>query len=168
MKGKFWKEYGSKISALFIVILMLTVVYPVIIDSAENPSQLSVYDDDWNDMSEFSSDLGEEHEIKSIVSRPAIIDKITEIEKNTTKQTINNNKTILVIIGVERKYSEYDSIAIYNFAKAGGKVVLAGDSGYANSAFYGGQDIGVQWWPNKVQTGCVEKKDETINIIGID
>ena len=162
MRGKFWKEYGSKISALFIVILMLTVVYPVIIDSAENPSQLSVYDDDWNDMSEFSSDLGEEHEIKSIVSRPAIIDKITEIEKNTTKQTINNNETVLVIIGVERKYSEYDSIAIYNFAKAGGKVVLAADSGYANSAFYGGQDIGVQWWPNKVQTGCVEKKDETI------
>ena len=93
MRGKFWKEYGSKISALFIVILMLTVVYPVIIDSAENPSQLSVYDDDWNDISEFASDLNKDsngkHEIKTIVSRPSIMDKIAEIEKNSTKQTVN-------------------------------------------------------------------------------
>ena len=57
MRGKFWKEYGSKISALFVVIMMLTVVYPVLVDTANNPSQLSVYDDDWNDISEFSKDL---------------------------------------------------------------------------------------------------------------
>ena len=57
MRGKFWKEYGSKIFALFIVIMMLTVVYPVLVDTARNPSQLSVYDDDWNDISEFSNDL---------------------------------------------------------------------------------------------------------------
>ena len=160
MKGKFWNEYGSKIMSLFIVIKMVTVVYPVLVDTAKNPSQLSVYDDDWNDISDFSSDLiAEKHEIKTIVSRPAIMDKITEIEKNSSKQTININETILVIIGIEKKYSEYDSIAIYNFVKAGGKVVIAADSGYANSAFYGGQDIGVQWWPNKVQQGCEPTSD---------
>ena len=163
MKGKFWKEYGSKIMSLFIVIMMITVVYPILVDTAKNPSQLSAYDDDWNDMSEFSNDLvAEKHEIKTIVSRPSIIDKITEIEKNSTKQTINKNETILVIIGIEKKYSEYDSIAIYNFVKAGGKVVIAADSGYANSAFYGGQDIGVQWWPNEVQQGCEPTKDTGI------
>ncbi|SVD75839.1 uncharacterized protein METZ01_LOCUS428693, partial [marine metagenome] len=86
----------------------------------------------------------------TIVSRPSIIDKISEIEMNSTNPTIETNQTILVIIGVERKYSEYDSKAIYNFVKEGGKVVLAGDSGYANSAFYGSQDIGVQWYPIKI------------------
>ncbi len=154
MKGKFWDQYGSKIFALFVVIIMTSVVYPVLIDHAKNPSQLSVYDDDWNDISEFSNDLNAEgngkHEIKTIVSRPSIIDKISEIEKNSTNPTIETNQTILVIIGVERKYSEYDSKAIYNFVQAGGKVVLAGDSGYANSAFYGAQDIGVQWYPIKI------------------
>ena len=80
MRGKFWKEYGSKIRSLFIVIMMITIVYPVLVNTAKNPSQLSVYDDDWNDISEFSNDLvAEKHEIKTIVSRPAIIDKITEI-----------------------------------------------------------------------------------------
>ena len=123
MRGKFWKEYGSKIFALFIVIMMLTVVYPVLVDTARNPSQLSVYDDDWNDISEFSKDLDIEgngkHEIKTIVSRPSIMDKIAEIEKNSTKQTVDTNKTILVIIGVEQKYTEFDSKAIYNFVIVG-------------------------------------------------
>ena len=88
MRGTFWNQYGSKIIALFIVVIMLTVVYPVLIDTAKNPSQLSIYDNDWNDMSDFSSDLDKngngKHTIKSIVSRPSIIDKISEIEKNYT------------------------------------------------------------------------------------
>ena len=170
MRSQFWQEYGSKITALFIVIIMLTVVYPVIVDSAKNPSQLSVYDDDWNDISEFSSDLDEEkggkHEIKTIVSRPAIMDKIFEIEKNTTKKTIDTNSTILVIIGVEKKYSDYDSKALYNFVSEGGTIVLAADGGYANSAFNGDQDIGIQWWTNNVQEGCEPKTGDQTTIIG--
>ena len=133
MRERFVKEYGSKLFALFIVIIMMTVVYPVIIDNAKNPSQLSVYDDDWNDISEFANDLNIEgngkHEIKTIVSRPSIISKISEVEKNTTEQTLMKNKTILVIIGVEREYNEYDSKALYQFVKDGGIVVLAADSG---------------------------------------
>ena len=158
MRGRLMKEYGSKLFALFIVIIMVTVVYPVVIDNAKNPSQLSVYDDDWNDISEFANDLNVKgngkHEIRTIVSRPSIISKISEVEKNTTEQTLLKNKTILVIIGVEREYNEYDSKALYQFVKDGGRVVLAADSGYANSAFNGEQDVGIQWWTNTVQEGC--------------
>ena len=168
--SRFWKEYGSKLFSLFIVITMLTVVYPVLVDTAKNPSQLSVYDDDWNDISEFASDLNKDsngkHEIKTIVSRPSIMDKISEIEKNSTDQTINVNQTVLVIIGVEKKYSDYDSKAIYNFVSAGGTVLLAADGGYANSAFNGEQDIGIQWWTNNVQEGCEPKTNEQTTIIG--
>ena len=168
--SRFWKEYGSKLFSLFIVITMLTVVYPVIVDTAKNPSQLSVYDDDWNDISEFASDLNKDsngkHEIKTIVSRPSIMDKISEIEKNSTDQTVNVNQTVLVIIGVEKKYSDYDSKAIYNFVSAGGTVLLAADGGYANSAFNGEQDIGIQWWTNNVQEGCEPKTNEQTTIIG--
>ncbi len=168
--SRFWKEYGSKIFSLFIVITMLTVVYPVIVDTAKNPSQLSVYDDDWNDISEFANDLNKDsngkHEIKTIVSRPSIMDKISEIEKNSTDQTVNVNQTVLVIIGVEKKYSDYDSKAMYNFVSAGGTVLLAADGGYANSAFNGEQDIGIQWWTNNVQEGCEPKINEQTTIIG--
>ena len=77
--SRFWKEYGSKLFSLFIVITMLTVVYPVLVDTAKNPSQLSVYDDDWNDISEFASDLNKDsngkHEIKTIVSRYTMVDE---------------------------------------------------------------------------------------------
>ena len=170
MRKKFWDQYGSKIFALFIVIIMTSVIYPVLIDNAKNPSQLSVYDDSWNDISEFSNDLNADgngkHEIKTIVSRPSIIDKISEIEKNSTNPTIKTNQTILVIIGVERKYSEYDSKAIYNFVQTGGKVVIAGDSGYANSAFYGAQDIGVQWYPVKMGDCKPTNSDGDNTLIG--
>ena len=72
MRRQFWKEYGSKLFALFIILMMITVVYPVLITNAKNPSQLSAYDDDWNDISQFANDIDQEgdgkHEIKTIVS----------------------------------------------------------------------------------------------------
>ena len=40
MRTQFWKQYGSKFFALFIVVMMITVVYPVLINNAKNPSQL--------------------------------------------------------------------------------------------------------------------------------
>ena len=83
MRKQFWKEYGSKLFALFIILVMITVVYPVLITNAKNPSQLSAYDDDWNDISQFANDISSEgngkHEIKTIVSRPAIINKISQL-----------------------------------------------------------------------------------------
>jgi len=173
MRRKFRERYGSKIFALFIVLIMVTVVYPTLITNAKNPSQLSAYDDDWNDISNFASDLDEDkngmHTIKTIVSRPAIINKISEIEKNSTKETINITTTVLVIVGVERSYSEFDSKAIYDFVKAGGKVIIADDSGYGNSAFYGEMgslDIGVKLRANIVQEGC-EPKDASGLVGGV-
>ena len=169
MRGRIRREYGSKLFALFIVIIMVTVVYPVLINNANNPSQLSVYDDDWNDMSLLASDLNVEengkHEIKTIVSRPSIITKISEVEKNTTQPTLVTNQTILVIIGVERMYNEYDSEALHSFVKSGGKVVIADDSGYANTAFHGqagALEIDVKLRTNKVQSGCVPEKTTSL------
>ena len=78
--SRFWKEYGSKLFSLFIVITMLTVVYPVLVDTAKNPSQLSVYDDDWNDISEFASDLNKDSNT---------YEKSKEITQEKSK-TINN------------------------------------------------------------------------------
>ena len=130
MRKAFREKYGSKLFALGIIIMMITVVYPTLITNAKNPSQLSAYDDDWNDISTFASDIDEDqngnHVMKTIVSRPAIINKISDIERNSTKKTIEVNSTVLVIIGVERSYSEFDSNAIYNFVKSGGKVIIAG------------------------------------------
>ena len=169
MRSEFRKQYGSKLLALFVVIIMITVVYPVLITNAKNPSQLSAYDNDWNDISDFSNDLNKDgsgtHEIKTIVSRPAIINKISEIEKNSTDPTIRNNDTILVIIGVERMYTEFDSGAIHEFVKNGGKVVLADDSGYGNSAFYGEMgslEIGMKLRTNIVQEGCAPQKSDSL------
>ena len=169
MRRQFLKEYGPKLTALVIVLMMITVVYPVLINHARNPSQLSAYDDDWNDVSQFAKDIDQDgdgkHEIKTIVSRPAIINKIAEVEKNSTHPTINSNETILVIIGVERMYSEYDSKAIHDFVASGGKVIIADDSGYGNSAFHGDMgslDIGVKLRTNIIQEGCQPTTSSTL------
>ena len=50
MRKAFREKYGSKLFALAIIIMMITVVYPTLITIAKNPSQLSAYDDDWNDI----------------------------------------------------------------------------------------------------------------------
>ena len=175
MRRTFRERYGSKLFSLFIILMMVTVVYPTLITNAKNPSQLSAYDDDWNDISDFAADIDEDqngkHVMKTIVSRPAIINKISEIEKNTTTQTINVNSTVLVIIGVERSYSEFDSNAIYNFVKSGGKVIIADDSGYGNSAFYGEMgtlEIGVKLRTNIVQEGCQPTQDSGLLAQGLD
>jgi len=175
MRRTFRERYGSKLFSLFIILMMVTVVYPTLITNAKNPSQLSAYDDDWNDISDFAADIDEDqngkHVMKTIVSRPAIINKIAEIEKNTTTQTINVNSTVLVIIGVERSYSEFDSNAIYNFVKSGGKVIIADDSGYGNSAFYGEMgtlEIGVKLRTNIVQEGCQPTQDSGLLAQGLD
>ena len=86
MRETFRKRYGSKLFALLIVIIMTTVVYPVIANNSNSTSQLSVYDDDWNDISQFANDLNVEengkHKIQTIVSRPSIISKISEDRKS--------------------------------------------------------------------------------------
>ena len=175
MRKTFRELYGSKLFTLFVIIMMITVVYPTLITNAKNPSQLSAYDNDWNDISDFAADMDEDqngkHVIKTIVSRPAIINKIAEVEKNTTTQTIETNSTVLVIIGVERSYSEFDSNAIYNFVKSGGKVIIADDSGYGNSAFYGEMgtlEIGVKLRTNIVQKGCEPTTSTGLIGVGLD
>ena len=175
MRKAFRERYGSKLFTLFVIIMMITVVYPTLITNAKNPSQLSAYDNDWNDISIFAADMDEDqngkHIIKTIVSRPAIINKIAEVEKNTTTQTIETNSTVLVIIGVERSYSEFDSNAIYNFVKSGGKVIIADDSGYGNSAFYGEMgtlEIGVKLRTNIIQKGCEPTTSTSLVGLGLD
>ena len=54
MRRTFREQYGSKLFALFVIIMMITVVYPTLITNAKNPSQLSAYDDDWNDISTYA------------------------------------------------------------------------------------------------------------------
>ena len=67
MRKLFWKQYGSKFFALFIVVMMITVVYPVLINNAKNPSQLSAYDDDWNDISQFANDLDKDGDVDIVI-----------------------------------------------------------------------------------------------------
>ena len=73
-------------------------------------------------------------------------------------------------------YTEFDSSAIYNFVEGGGKVVIADDSGYGNSAFYGEMgslEIGVKLRTNIVQEGCAPQKStsltgDVIDALGYD
>ena len=67
MRKTFREKYGSKLFTLFIVIIMITVVYPTLITNAKNPSQLSAYDNDWNDISNFAADMDEDQNGKHVI-----------------------------------------------------------------------------------------------------
>ncbi len=119
------------------------VVYPMFVTSwSSRPSQLSAYGDDWNDLSDFVADLRQaDHTVKSLVSSPIIFNEMSKSDKNNS---------VLVIVGVEKEYSEVEAGALRDYMKDGGNIILADDFGYGNSVFRGPYDAGVKFYGDQL------------------
>ncbi len=132
-------------------ILLMTVVSSYV--NIDNESQLSAYDDGWNDISAFHDEVEAMDGIvtNSVVSSPLLL---AEIE--------DPSHTLFVISGVERDtlsfphfdddgfisfadadgYSDAEVDAIIDFVKANGTVIVLDDFGYASSL---GEVLGVTY-----------------------
>ena len=105
---------------------MLTVVYPVLVDTAKNPSQLSVYDDDWNDISNFrkslEEDLDSNYNVSAVLSNPGVLDEIS-----------NPSSTLFVIVGTESPYSSLELEILARYMENGGSILVFGDFDYSDT-----------------------------------
>ena len=132
---------GATLTAFYIVLGLLLVT---LLSSFVNPvdSQLSAYDDDWDDISTFRDDLNSMGvETHSLVSSPLLLHEIK-----------NPEETVFVISGVEKdtislpRFTGDDSIiqmkendgyttseieAITSFVARGGTIIVMDDFGYS-------------------------------------
>jgi hypothetical protein len=74
----------------------------------------------------------------------------------------NVDNTLLVIIGVEKKYSNDESEAIADYVRRGGRLLLADDFGYANSVAY--SKFNVFFYGNRLWDEQYEKNPKFVKV----
>ncbi|MCK5252149.1 MAG: DUF4350 domain-containing protein [Thermoplasmata archaeon] len=126
---RFLRQFFSRdwrgVMAVMVVLLLLLVVLTIPLGQTPS-SQLSVYDDSWNDLSKFRSDM-EHIGFLNISVRTVSTSATALMEYNETRNML------YVAIGVERAYSYAEWRAIRKFISRGGTVLIADDYGHGNS-----------------------------------
>ena len=80
-----WDRYGLKLLALIAVALIIGAVYPQLASRSQNPSQLSAWDSDWNDLSRFAADMeARGYTTQSLLSSPQALGELTGEQRNST------------------------------------------------------------------------------------
>jgi hypothetical protein len=122
----FSPDWRGVVAVGALLLLLLVVITMPFIEGRE--SQLSAYDDDWNDISDFRRDVETLPHLlfrfKSITTTAASLTSLNETEAKDS---------VYMAIGIEREYSFAEWRAINEFQTAGGKVLIADDYGHGNS-----------------------------------
>ena len=117
----------SGIIILFVTVTLSTLVlFPILQIVVERDPQLSAYDEDWNDISNFRQALEEEEDtsyiVSAILSNPAVLDDIAD-----------PSSSLLVIAGIESPYTELELEILVRFMERGGSILVLGDYDYSNT-----------------------------------
>ena len=170
------------------LLLLLAVLVERVLEPT--PSQLSAYDNDWNDLGTFRDDLHERGiETRSLVSSPLLLPDVD-----------HPSATVFVIAGVERDtyslprfgdpeagtlvsfaeikgYTQTEQNAILGFVDAGGTLIVLDDFGFASSL---GSELGLTYSHHRLYDeayaaeldanytwlNVTEKFDETAGLVG--
>jgi hypothetical protein len=92
----------SGVIFLFITILLcILILFPILQIVVERDPQLSAYDEDWNDISNFRMALEEQgdtsYNVSAILSNPAVLNEIDD-----------PSSTLLIIAGTESPYTNLE------------------------------------------------------------
>ncbi|MBA60159.1 MAG: hypothetical protein CMB30_00415 [Euryarchaeota archaeon] len=117
----------SGVIILFATITVCTLIlFPILQIVVERDPQLSAYDDDWNDISQFREALENQadtsYNVSAILSNPAVLDEVS-----------NPSSTLLVIAGTESPYTRVELEILVSFMEKGGSILVFGDFDYSNT-----------------------------------
>ena len=117
----------SGIIFLFVTILLCVfILFPILQIVVERDPQLSAYDEDWNDISDFRIALEEQDEtsynVSAILSNPAVLEEIKD-----------PSSTLLIIAGTESPYTAIELEILVRFMEDGGSILVFGDFDYSNT-----------------------------------
>ena len=101
-------------------------MFPLLQYVAERDPQLSAYDDDWNDISNFrkslEEDLDSNYNVSAVLSNPGVLDEIS-----------NPSSTLFVIVGTESPYSSFELEILAKYMENGGSILVFGDFDYSDT-----------------------------------
>ena len=115
-------------TGLILLIASLSIfslfIFPIFQEEIERGPQLSAYGEDWNDISDFRTQLGinTEYNVSAILSNPAILEDID-----------TPSESLLIIAGAESPYSDIELDIIADYFLRGGNALVLGDFDYSNS-----------------------------------
>jgi|TARA_B110000263_G_scaffold78671_1_gene68650 hypothetical protein len=117
----------SGVIFLFITILLcILILFPILQIVVERDPQLSAYDEDWNDISNFRMALEEQgdtsYNVSAILSNPAVLNEIDD-----------PSSTLLIIAGTESPYTNLELEILDRFVRDGGSILVFGDYDYSNT-----------------------------------
>ena len=117
----------SGVIILFVTITVSTLVlFPLLQILVERDPQLSAYDDDWNDVSEFRNSLenadNKSYNVSAVLSNPAVLDELE-----------TPSSTVFVIVGSESPYTKLELEIIVRYMEEGGNLLVFGDFDYSNT-----------------------------------
>ncbi len=165
-RSKNLKRIGLQIAFWSVLGILLFTILQNFINISQT-SQLSAYDDDWDDMSAFREDINAMGiETKSLVSSPLLLADI-EDPRNTVFVVAGVERDTLsfpqfdedgfITISTEDGYSPSEIEAIVEFVDNGGTVIVLEDFGYAGSI---GEAYGVRYSGHKLyDTNYVNELD---------
>ena len=132
---------GATLTAFYVVLvlLILTLLSSFITNSG---SQLSAYDDDWNDISAFRDDLNSMGvKTHSLVSSPLLLNEIENpeetvyiiagVEKDTISLPRFTNDESVISLHENDGYTTSEIEAITAFVARGGTIIVMDDFGYS-------------------------------------
>jgi hypothetical protein len=133
--AKFTTQQKAERRSIFIVITLL-ILFTIFLASVvtfsgeKKTSQLSGYNDRWNDISEFRDHFNEKEDKfgQNLYETTSILSSATVL-----RQIKDPSKYVYVAIGIEKKYSPDQASAIVDFVIDGGSIIIADDFGYGNS-----------------------------------
>jgi hypothetical protein len=117
----------SGITILFVTIVVCTfILFPILQVVVERDPQLSAYDEDKNDISQFRESLengdGTSYNVSAILSNPAVLEEVG-----------NPSETLLIIAGTESPYTLLELEIIVEFIADGGSILVFGDFDYSDT-----------------------------------
>jgi len=117
----------SGVIFLFVTILLcVLILFPLLQVVVERDPQLSAYDDNWNDISNFRMALEDQnvtsYNVSAILSNPAVLDEIED-----------PSSTLLIVAGSESPYTNLELEILVRFMEKGGSILVFGDYDYSNT-----------------------------------
>ena len=151
----------SGIIILFVTIVVCTfILFPILQVVVERDPQLSAYDNDKNDISQFRESLeaGEDtsYNVSAILSNPAVLEEVG-----------NPSETLLIIAGTESPYTILELEILVEFISNGGSILVFGDFDYSNTIanLFGIEYVKHKIW-DKNYRGNLSLIETTANVDG--
>lgn len=133
-----------------LLIILAFILNPISNELNQRKPQLSAYSDDWNGLSSLRKSIERKYDTSAIISSPLILNDTDDPEN-----------TLLLIIGVEKKFDNSEVLAIIDFVSKGGKVIIADDFGYANSI---SKEYKIEFYQKRLYDINYEENTSYVNI----